>query len=203
MTNDIFVRIILFSVVIIIFCFGWSNSSLSIDMAPYQKLDLIIKFGGAIIALISAFVAYFKYIDERNRQYLEKRLTHIYGPLIGLLTSCATLEGMNHTEENGKIKLIVPANWGNIKGLGEFHYSSTELDKILDGEAFLSKIEDHIGYARPQLVELFYQYKFFLQIKTIVSDSDITQEEREQVKLKLLDEIAEGYQDTIKKLGLE
>jgi len=180
---------------------GWQDTINS--MFSYQLWDIGTKIATACAAIGGALWAYVRYRDEKSRQYLEKRLTTVYGPLLGLLTACVTLKGMNHVIENGKTKLIVPANWGKIKGLGEFHYSSTELDKILDGEVLLSKVEEHIGYARPQLVDLFYQYKFFLQIKTIIHDADITKDEREQVKLKLLDEIAEGYQDTRKKLGLE
>ena len=158
----------------------WGIGETINSMTSYQLWDIAIKIATTIVTTGAAYWAYIKYRNEKNRQYYEKRLTNVYGPLYGFLTACLTVDSVEHVTSDGKTKLIIPASIHGIKIPGEIHYSSSGLDNILAGETVLTEIAEHIGYARPQLVELFYQYKFFMQIRAMIDD-DIYKDKREEL----------------------
>lgn len=208
--------IILVGIIVIVSCIIWlatctaTGLFIMSSMLAYQVWDLIIKIGSVIIALYGSLVAYSKILDDKKknikdteRQLHENRLTYVYGPLFEMVSTSETVKEQKHRIEDGKLQLLTPVTIDGKRIPGEYVYKSDEIDKLLDGDEFIFKVEGQICYAPTELIDLFFQYKTLLRIKIMFPGNDIKKVNREIVKDKLFKAITDGYAETRKVLGLE
>lgn len=185
---------------------------------------------GTIGTLIAGVAAYFKYRHEKNRQLLEKRLNEVYAPLYRIFVIQETYRKLFvphigfdrapiiHTKViNKNLKKV--QNGQNI----DIYEEITETDGRLTREKFFETLDKtNFGLARPKLLALISKYELLVYLeddwKQGIDWETLTHEQKQEYSnypeiIKILDErvkvarllvkeIVDGYEETVKKLGI-
>lgn len=161
----------------------------------------IISVIAILISAAGLWIGYWQFQKQLNRSMYEKRLSEVYAPLMSylikqeefrkeLMRDNKSADFENHSFiniSNQKIKEVSNGGYPpKIEETWEVILSHKEIPDIIDRSS--------LGMARPQLLKYHSLYKLFL-------DVDNKEKADEYGKL-LLAEIINGYNDTIKKLGM-
>ena len=149
-------------------------------MEIYQALDLFIKLTSALVAGVGAYTIFWKHQQEKNRNIYEKRLNDVYAPLYGYLV---------RQETERKIRWPQSEDFEDVP--------------ILEPNLFCKEL------AKPKLLKLLYQYQMLVEGKKFsdVNNDEELKDNRDMnegvVALELIDEIINGYTETLKSLGID
>ncbi|MDK3010865.1 hypothetical protein ORM30_29420 [Bacillus cereus] len=191
--------------------YSWMyNQNLSLEI-----LKTIAQFATVITAVGAIISAYFgarKYFDDKNREFIERRLNEVYAPLYGLLAKQKVLRdiiapgmtveeipiiSISHTKTTSKYN----------EELKEFEKNVEELTSIADKKEFLSIIQgSNMGLASPNLVVLINKYEtalWFMNLPESHPERKKVEDLILEIEISLCKEIIISYKSCIKKLGLD
>lgn len=162
-----------------------------------------------------AWITILKYFGEKNRQIYERRLNEVYAPLYGLVVRQEKYRQLfipNHSFEEVP---VLTSESVQTKVSFEFKKDGISVSQnesttvgFLDRKQFLNILNDtNMGLARPRLLELIHQYHLLIYLEeNAARESDHWKKatsEKVSVEIKLVQEILEGYMQTLKKLGID
>lgn len=173
---------------------------------------------GSLGALITVLFGVWKYYQDRNRSLYERRLNEVYAPLFGRLVKQETFRYLFMPERRFEEYPILAAFTQPTET--KLHFGEREVqlkpeptgDKttIFDRQDFLERLNQTTkGLARPTLLTLISQYEILVHVieEKMIDESnqrwDVFWDHVMQVEKDLVDEIVDGYEESISKLGLD
>lgn len=194
----------------------------------YEIWDIITKLLAAVGTISAGIAVYWKYHKEKNRQIQERRLNEVYAPLIKLLIRQETYRAMimpHISIEKAPIFFIVETQQTISFQNGQVTVEKGE-EKTgkLDRTKFIAALDaTNLGLARPKLLKLISEYEMLICLEDELRDIlkpqidaqcvdkttvayrrfERVAHSRVQVEKDLVKEIVDGYNDTVKQLGLD
>lgn len=191
--------------------YSWMyNQNLSLEI-----LKTIAQFATVITAVGAIISAYFgarKYFDDKNREFIERRLNEVYAPLYGLLAKQKVLRDIIAPDMTVEEIPIISISHKRTTSkyneeLKRFEENVEELASIADKKEFLSIIQkSNMGLASPNLVVLINKYEaalWFMNIPESNPEREKVDDLIHEIEKSLCKEIIISYKSCIKKLGLD
>jgi hypothetical protein len=194
----------------------------------YEIWDITTKLIAAVGTVSAGIAVYWKFHKEKNRQIQERRLNEVYAPLIKLLVRQETFRAILTPH----ISLEEAPIFFTVETPYEIHLKSGHID-IQEGEEKTGRLDrakfvealdkSNYGLARPRLLKLIAEYELLISLEDelrvllkpqvdakCVDESTIAYKRfkrvarsKVQVELVLVKEIVEGYNETVKQLGID
>lgn len=206
-----FLLLLLVVTVVITGLYSWMyNQNLSLEI-----LKTIAQFATVITAVGAIISAYFgarKYFDDKNREFIERRLNEVYAPLYGLLAKQKVLRDIIVPDKTVEEIPIISISHTKTttkynEELKEFEKNVEELTSIADKKEFLSIIQgSNMGLASPNLVVLINKYEtalWFMNLPESHPERKKVEDLILEIEKSLCKEIIISYKSCVKKLGLD
>ncbi len=135
----------------------------------YNDLDLIVKFLGCLGTIFAGLFVWWKWIDEKNRIWYEKRLREVYVPLLDVIIRQETYRGLFYKSmTKDKVPIFYIKNTKYKSSFGTDGIPTVVTEKN-DGIISLNNIKDTINnidksLAEPKLAVIINKYKLFIDL---------------------------------------
>lgn len=159
------------------------------------------------------YIGWHSYAFQKNRDYHEKRLDSVYAPLYGLLCKQEVIRELylkDHSHE--KYPILEFTTYKIKSNVNLFTKESKEVSKeviatVLEKKAFINVLnESNKGLASSELLRLLNEYEMLLYLEEKLADNqDLAKAQSKTVKVEheLVQEIINGYSESMRKLKLD